>query len=213
MSISEKQKLLDELKSKMEKDESLPLKKGATRLVFGVGNPDAKIICIGEGPGYHEDQKGEPFVGQAGKLLDKLLESVGLERKNVYITNVVHHRPPSNRDPEPEEIKAYGAYLDKIMEIINAKIIITLGRFSMAKFLPGVKISGVHGKIHNISWKGRNLMVFPMYHPAASLRNGDIMRQEKEDFLQMAATLRKIKEQRKIEEIKQKMEGEQEGLF
>src|SRR5688500_12465411 len=125
---------LHELKDRMEKDDSLPLKKGANKLVFGMGNTVAKILLIGEGPGRTEDQQGLPFVGQAGKLLDKLLALAGLQRKNVFITNVVHHRPPENRDPLPNEIEAYGKYLDEIIKIINPQIILTLGRFSMAKF-------------------------------------------------------------------------------
>lgn len=173
---------LHKLEKEMEKDDSLPLKKGATKLVFGVGNTNAKIVCVGEGPGFNEDKQGEPFVGQAGKLLDKLLPLAGLERKEVFITNIVHHRPPENRDPLPEEISAYGKYLDKIIEIIGPKVIITLGRFSMAKFLPNVFISGVHGKKYDVLWKGKNIVVVPMYHPAASLRNGNVLAQEKLDF-------------------------------
>lgn len=134
-----RQEELDRLKKEMLADVSLPLKKGATNLVFGVGNPETKILFIGEGPGYWEDQKGEPFVGNAGKLLDRLLQSIKLPREEVYITNVVHHRPPENRDPLPEEIAAYGEYLDEIIKIINPKIIVTLGRFSMGKFLSDVK--------------------------------------------------------------------------
>ena len=185
-----KQELLDELKEKMSGDDSLPLKKGATNLVFGVGSPDTKILFIGEGPGYWEDQKAEPFVGNAGIFLNKLLESIGLARQSVYITNVVHHRPPENRDPLPEEIGAYGKYLDKIIEIIDPKVIITLGRFSMAKFLPTAKISSVHGKLHTVNWKGRQIAVVPMYHPAAALRNGSVMSQEKEDFLKLPEILK-----------------------
>lgn len=173
---------LHKLEKEMEKDDSLPLKKGATKLVFGVGNTNAKIVCVGEGPGFNEDKQGEPFVGQAGKLLDKLLPLAGLERKEVFITNIVHHRPPENRDPLPEEISAYGKYLDKIIEIIDPEVIITLGRFSMAKFLPNVFISGVHGKKYDVFWKGKNIVVVPMYHPAASLRNGNVLAQEKLDF-------------------------------
>jgi DNA polymerase len=185
---------LHKLESEMEKDDSLPLKKGATRLVFGTGNTNAEILCIGEGPGYNEDMQGEPFVGQAGKLLDRLLVIAGLERKQVFITNVVHHRTPENRDPTPEEISAYGKYLDKIIEIINPKIIMTLGRFSMAKFLPNVFISAVHGKKYDIYWHGRDIIVIPMYHPAASLRNGTVMELEKNDFLQLKEKLVKMKE-------------------
>lgn len=180
---------LHKLKDEMQKDNSLPLKKGATRLVFGSGNTEAKVLCIGEGPGRNEDLHGLPFVGQAGKLLDKLLLLAGLERKKVFITNVVHHRPPNNRDPFPEEISAYGKYLDKIIDIIKPKVIITLGRFSMAKFLPNVFISNVHGKKFDVVVDGRPIAIIPMYHPAASLRNGKILEQEKKDFLQLKQTL------------------------
>jgi DNA polymerase len=184
-----KYEALRKLKDKMEKDDSLPLKKGATKLVFGIGNTEAKILCVGEGPGRTEDQQGLPFVGQAGKLLDKLLLLAGLERKKVFITNVVHHRPPENRDPLPEEIEAYGKYLDQIIAIIKPKVIITLGRFSMAKFLPNVFISGVHGKKFEVG----KFIVIPMYHPAASLRNGNILREEQKDFLQLKDILSTIK--------------------
>jgi uracil-DNA glycosylase len=184
---------LHKLKEEMEKDDSLPLKKGATKLVFGTGNTNAEILCIGEGPGFNEDQQGLPFVGQAGKLLDKLLIMAGLERKKVFITNVVHHRPPENRDPLPEEISAYGKYLDRIIEIINPKVILTLGRYSMAKFLPNVFISSVHGKKYNVFWKGRDVVVIPMYHPAASLRNGNVMELEKTDFVNLRQILKQTK--------------------
>jgi DNA polymerase len=195
---------LQNLKERMEKDDLLPLKKGATRLVFGVGNPNSPILCIGEGPGYWEDQKGEPFVGNAGKLLDSLLQSIKLDRTKVYITNVVHHRPPENRDPLPEEINEYGKYLDNIIEIIDPKIVLTLGRYSMGKFLPGVKITSVHGKLHKVNWQGRNLIVVPMYHPAAALRSGEVMSQEKEDFMKLPEMFKKLgeeKEEAKKEEI------------
>lgn len=180
---------LHKLKDKMEKDDSLPLKKGANKLVFGSGNTETKILAIGEGPGRNEDATGLPFVGQAGKLLDKLLSISSLERKNIFITNIVHHRPPENRDPLPNEIEAYGKYLDNIIDIIQPKIIITLGRFSMAKFLPNVFISGVHGKIYPVEFNGRNITVVPMYHPAASLRNGATLEKEKADFLSLKKVL------------------------
>jgi DNA polymerase len=199
---------LHKLESEMEKDNSLPLKKGATKLVFGTGNTNAEILCIGEGPGFNEDKQGIPFVGQAGKLLDKLFPLAGLERKEVFITNIVHHRPPENRDPLPEEIAAYGKYLDKIIKIISPKVIITLGRYSMAKFLPNVFISSVHGKRYDVYWQGRDIIVIPMYHPAASLRNGSVLESEKNDFLQLKEKLAKIKE----EENKKIPESEQMSL-
>ena len=182
--------LLHKLKDKMEKDDSLPLRENSGKLVFGSGNTIAKILCIGEGPGRTESETGLPFVGQAGKLLDKLLILAGLQRKQVFITNVVHHRPPNNRDPEPSEIEAYGKYLDEIIKIINPKIIITLGRFSMAKFLPDVFISNVHGKEYDIEFQGKIIKIIPMYHPAASLRNGSVLEKEKADFINLKKMLK-----------------------
>ena len=188
---------LQKLKEKMEADDSLPLKKGDTNLVFGVGDPEAKILCIGEGPGYWENLKKEPFVGNAGKFLDQLLKSINIARESVYITNVVHHRPPENRDPEPSEMSAYGKYLDEMIKIIDPEVIVTLGRFSMGKFLPTAKISTTHGKLFRVNWNGKDLFVIPMYHPAAALRNGEVMRQEKEDFLRFPEALKKIAEEKK----------------
>jgi len=198
---------LHKLAREMEADKTLPLKKGATKLVFGAGNTEAKILCVGEGPGFNEDKEGIPFVGQAGKLLDKLLPLAGLTRKEVFITNIVHHRPPENRDPLPNEIEAYGKYLDKIINIINPELIITLGRYSMAKFLPNVFISGVHGKKFEVDWKGKNITVIPMYHPAASLRNGNVMASEKADFLQLKEILSKMKK------TKEEVAAEEVGLI
>ncbi len=200
MNKSEK---LRELKEKMEADDSLPLKKGDTNLVFGVGDPSAKILFIGEGPGYWENLKKEPFVGNAGKFLDQLLRSINIPRESVYITNVVHHRPPENRDPTDDEMRAYGHYLDEIVKIIDPEIIITLGRFSMGKFLPTAKISSTHGKVHRVNWGGRETVVIPMYHPAAALRNGEVMRQEKEDFLKLPEILESIGKEEPKEKTEQ----------
>lgn len=199
-----KKEELDKLKSEMEQDDNLPLKTSETNLVFGVGNPETKILFCGEGPGYWENLKREPFVGNAGKLLDSLLLSIKLPRPEVYITNVVHHRPPENRDPEPSEILDYGKYLDEIIRIISPKVIVTLGRFSMGKFLPGAKISGVHGKKFDLIWNGKNIIVVPMYHPAAALRRGEVMQQIKNDFLKLPSYLK---------EIESKIEAEQTQLF
>lgn len=205
---------LHKLKEEMEKDDSLPLKKDATRLVFGSGNTEAKILCVGEGPGFNEDQQGEPFVGQAGKLLDKLFPLAGLERKDVFITNIVHHRPPGNRDPLPEEISAYGRYLDGIIEIIKPEVILTLGRFSMAKFLPNASISSVHGKRYNVYWHDMEFAVIPMYHPAASLRNGNILELEKNDFFKLKDILKEIKDERIKEDVEnEKAKVEQSSLI
>jgi len=200
MTKSEK---LKEIEEKMQKDNDLPLKRGATRLVFGVGNPESEIVLVGEGPGYWEDQKGEPFVGNAGKLLDQLLASINYDRTRVYITNVVHHRPPENRDPEPSEIEAYGKYLDEMLDTINPKVILTLGRFSMAKFLPEAKISAVHGRAFSVNWRSKSLVVVPMYHPAAALRSGEVMRSEKEDFLKLPEILKSFEEKSQKEKVRE----------
>ena len=176
---------LRELKKKMWEDTTLPLRKSATNLVFGEGDPDAKLFFLGESPGYWEDQKGRPFVGNAGALLNQLLYSIKLPREEVFITNVICYRPPENRDPFPEEIEAFAPYIDEMIEVIKPKVIVTLGRFSMAKFIPGVKITVVHGKPHGVDWKGTKLTVVPMFHPAAALRSGEVLRQIKEDFLKL----------------------------
>lgn len=170
------------LKKKMDQDKTLPLREGATQLVFGEGNSDALIYYLGEGPGFYEDKLGRPFVGMAGKLLDEVNLSIGINRADVYISNVVRFRPPQNRDPEEHEIMAFQPYVDAEIQIIKPKIIVTLGRFSMGKFFPGEKISGIHGKPKKMVWQGMDVVVIPMYHPAAALRNGNMMQSFKEDF-------------------------------
>ncbi len=180
---------LQALKRQMQDDKNLPLRNGATQLVFGEGNPEAQIYFLGEAPGYWEDQKGRPFVGVAGKLLDELIESIGLKRAEVYISNVVRFRPPENRDPSPEEIASFQPYVDQEIEIIKPRIIVTLGRFSMNKFLPDARISKVHGQVKKITWNGQDVTVIPMYHPAAALRADEIMKQLKADFKIIQQTL------------------------
>ncbi|OGY14181.1 MAG: hypothetical protein A3A58_03110 [Candidatus Blackburnbacteria bacterium RIFCSPLOWO2_01_FULL_41_27] len=196
----DKMEELKKLKQEMGADKSLPLRTRETRLVFGEGNPDSLIYCLGEAPGYYENQQGRPFVGQAGKLLDKLIASINLKREGVYISNIVRFRPPENRDPTPEEIAAFQPYVDREIEIIRPRVIVTLGRFSMNKFLPGVKISQVHGKERFIERNGRGMIVMPMYHPAAALRAGQIMQQLKEDFKLILEVLKKAQEIKTEEE-------------
>ena len=189
----DKKEKLGILKEKMQKDMSLPLRKDANNLVFGEGNPETEILFIGEGPGYWEDQKAKPFVGNSGTLLSKLLQTIKVNREDVFITNVVFFRPPDNRDPLPEEINAFKVYLDEIINIIDPKIIVTLGRFSMGKFIPNSFISSVHGKLFNIKWNDKDKVVIPMYHPAAALRNGNVMNMIKNDFLKIPEVLKEIK--------------------
>ena len=178
----QKRQALEALRMEMIRDKSLPLK---TNLVFGEGNANADILFIGEAPGFNEDQLKRPFVGQSGKLLDKLLNRTGLQRREVYITNIVKRRPPENRDPLPEEIEAFKPYLAKQIEIIDPKVIATLGRFSMNYFLPLAKISNDHGKI--TEWENRK--IFPLFHPAAALRAGGVMRQFETDFMALGKFL------------------------
>ncbi len=164
--------------TKLEVNAKKVLAKPGTNLVFGEGNPDSQVMFIGEAPGFNEDRLGRPFVGLAGRLLDKNLAAVGIKREDVYITNVLKNRPPGNRDPLPGEIEEAAPFLDQQIAIISPDVIVTLGRFSMGKFLPGVKISQVHGEPKRI---GRHLIV-PMFHPAAALRSPAMMKLFEEDF-------------------------------
>lgn len=181
---------LAKVKADLEARKDIPLIHSPQDVVFGDGNPDAEIMFIGEAAGYHESVQRKPFVGQAGKLLDKVLEENGIKRAEVYISNIVKTRPPENRDPEPAEIEAFAPYLDQEIEIINPKMIVTLGRFSMGKFIPDVKISQVHGQARYVDWKGREILVIPMYHPAAALRAGAMMKMFKEDFQKIPGLLK-----------------------
>jgi DNA polymerase len=135
-------------------------------------------MLIGEGPGFHENEQGRPFVGAAGKFLEELLESIGLTREEVFITNVVKCRPPSNRDPQSVELNACSEYLERQIQAINPKAIVTLGRFSMARFLPNAKISDIHGQTAKI----KNRLVVPMYHPAAALHQPSLRPTIQRDF-------------------------------
>lgn len=180
--VEELLKLKQDLKSRPD----IPLVSSSNDVVFGDGNPDAEIMFIGEAAGYHEVVEHKPFVGQAGKLLIQVLnETMGLQRQDVYISNVVKARPPDNRDPLPNEIEAFRPYLDKEIEIIQPRIICTLGRFSMAKFTPGVTISRVHGQSRFVDFLGHRYIVFPMYHPAAALRGTTVLNEFKMDFAKL----------------------------
>lgn len=148
-----KQKLQTIADEIVEKNICPELRKGATQLVFADGNPNANIVFIGEAPGKNEDQQGLPFVGAAGKFLNEMLELIGLRREDIYITNIVKYRPPNNRDPLPEEKKAFWPYLVRQLDVIQPKLVVTLGRHSMEYFLPGSKISAVHGEPQTVRVK------------------------------------------------------------
>lgn len=154
-----------------------------TQVVFGVGNPDAQLMFVGEAPGFHEDKQGYPFVGQAGKLLDRLLADIGLTRQDVYIANVLKCRPPGNRDPFPEEIEACKGHLLRQIELIEPRLIATLGNFA-TKLLSGKPdgITRVHGTPQAASIDGRQVTLFPIYHPAAALYTPAMLRTLEEDF-------------------------------
>lgn len=183
------------------------LHRGATNSVPGEGNPNARILLIGEAPGFHEDTQGKPFVGNSGKYLTELLAKAGLSREDVFITNVVKHRPPGNRDPLPDEMLACSHFLEKQIEILNPDVIVTLGRFSLAKYFPGQRISQIHGQPKEIN--GR--YVVPMYHPAAALHNGSLRPEIEADFLKLPRLLAERDMAR--EAAASKIDAKQQSLF
>lgn len=165
--------------------------------VPGEGPSNASIMFIGEGPGFYENEQGRPFVGQAGKFLDELLEAAGVRREKVYITNVVKCRPPGNRDPQDAELAACAGYLERQIEAIDPLIIVTLGRFSMARYFENAKISVIHGRS---AWINSRLIV-PMYHPAAALHQGKLRPVIKNDFSMLPQMVDKAREQREKKAI------------
>ena len=168
---------LKKLEHELATNVSLPLRDTAN-LVFGEGNIDCTVMFIGEAPGANEDRERRPFVGRGGQLLNQMIESIGWKRADVYITNIVKRRPPENRDPLPAEIEAYKPYLARQIAIINPRIIITLGRFSMNYFLSEAKMTRDHGRVLMVD----DRIIFPVYHPAAALRSTEMMNTLKEDF-------------------------------
>ena len=165
------------------------LAQNATNLVFGVGDPNADIVFIGEAPGKKEDEQGEPFVGASGQFLNDMLQSIHLNRNQVYITNIVKYRPPKNRDPLPSEKEEFLPYLERQLYVIKPKLIVTLGRHSTSVFLPELQISQVHGQP-----KRKDGRVFlPMYHPAAALYNGGLRKTLENDFKNINKTLTLIR--------------------
>ncbi len=155
-----------------------PLHVNRTLPVPGEGPSDAEIMFIGEGPGFHEDRQGRPFVGNSGQFLEEMLNEIGLTREEVFIANVVKCRPPNNRDPMPNEIAACGEYLERQIEAINPSVIVTLGRFSMSRWFPGARISAIHGKVREVD--GR--LIVPFLHPAAALHNPSLKEAVAADF-------------------------------
>jgi uracil-DNA glycosylase family 4 len=174
-----------------------------TKVVPGEGAEDAAIMFIGEAPGWHEDQQGRPFVGQAGQFLEKLLASINLKREQVFITNVIKTRPPDNRDPLPTEIQNCRPWLDRQIEIIKPKMIVTLGRYSMAKYFPGKTISKVHGTALKLD----GVIYFAMYHPAAALHQQSLKKDIEADMLKIPKLLA---EAIKVNEVTPSVSGGQQ---
>ncbi|HYG84288.1 MAG TPA: uracil-DNA glycosylase [Verrucomicrobiae bacterium] len=192
-----KQTLLDQIKADILNQNICPdLAKTATNLVMGDGNVNAKIVFIGEAPGKNEDQQGLPFVGAAGKFLNEMLASIQLERQDIYITNIVKYRPPNNRDPLPDEKKAFWPFLVRQLDVIEPEIIVTLGRHSMEYFLPGMKISQIHGEPKRITIGKRKTVIVPLFHPAAALYNGSLRQTLLDDFSRIPKIITLIESER-----------------
>jgi DNA polymerase len=196
----DKQAALDQIAAEIVQNNVCPdLAKQATQLVLGDGNPDADIVFIGEAPGKKEDEQGIPFVGAAGRFLNEMLATIGLERQDIYITNIVKYRPPENRDPSPEEKHAFLPYLQAQLEVIRPKILVTLGRHSTNCFLPDLQISKIHGQpkqiklaLHDDKTKSLPIVILPLYHPAAALYNGGMRQTLLDDFAGIPLILKKL---------------------
>lgn len=182
--------LLDDITRRIVVCTDCALYREATRAVPGEGSETAEIMFIGEGPGLHEDRQGRPFVGPAGQLLNDLLASIGLRREDVYITNMVKHRPPQNRDPAPDELEACRKYMDEQIIRIKPKIIIPLGRHALGKWFPNESISRVRAKARRIG----DLTLFPLYHPAAALHNAGLRPTLEKDFQELGRLLKQLQQ-------------------
>ncbi|HEY8600809.1 MAG TPA: uracil-DNA glycosylase [Thermomicrobiales bacterium] len=183
--------------------------RGAKMGVPGEGPLPTEIMFIGEAPGFHEDQQGKPFIGAAGQFLNELLGKIGLDRGDVYITNVVKHRPPGNRDPLPDEMAACRPYLDRQIELVDPRMIVTLGRFSMARWFPGGRISQIHGQPKTVD--GR--IIVPMYHPAAALHQAALKATIEADFLKLPRYLADMRQLLQVEAAAEKPQPAQGRLF
>jgi len=194
---------LTELYQEIANCRDCELAKYRTKVVPGEGPEDAELLFIGEAPGWHEDQQGRPFVGPAGAFLNQLLASIGLSREQVYIANVIKCRPPQNRDPLPAEIQACCKWLDRQIEIIRPRMIITLGRYSLARYFPNESIGKIHGKARKVG----DIIYYPMYHPAAAIHRGSLRRIIEADMLQIPRVL--VQGERVAEAV----ESQQMSLF
>jgi uracil-DNA glycosylase family 4 len=194
----ERRQALEQIADEVRSCTACRLHEGRTHAVPGEGDPDTEVVFVGEGPGVNEDREGRPFVGRAGGLLVRLLGHVGWGREDVFITNVVKCRPPDNRDPQPDEIAACSGYLRRQLEVLDPAVVVTLGRYSMATFMPGARIGQVHGTSApaDPATGARDALVFAMYHPAAALRTAAIERESFEDVERVPAVLVRARERR-----------------
>jgi uracil-DNA glycosylase len=207
--VEEKERALAEIAAEIRVCEKCELHRTRTKSVPGEGPADARVMLIGEAPGWNEDQQGRPFVGAAGKFLEELLAKAGMTRSEVFITNVVKSRPPGNRDPLPDEIAACAPFLERQIETIDPEVIVTLGRFSMARWFPGERISRIHGQPKRV---GRRLIV-PMYHPAAALHQQSLRATIEEDFGRLPKFLAEAEAARQSEEAAEEPPTSQMSMF
>ncbi|MCL4397780.1 uracil-DNA glycosylase [Patescibacteria group bacterium] len=206
----DKQQKLEEIAKEIAATKGGPMESFGSNPVPGEGNPDSEVLFIGEAPGFHENQQRRPFVGVSGQLLRKTMAANGFNEKDVFITNIVKFRPPENRDPTPQEIEYFRPFLDEQIEVIDPKFIVTLGRYSMYKFLgQGASITRIHGQPRTIKWNGKTRIIFPMFHPAAALRDPHVMQTFKDDFAKLKELVDKHEATQKTEAKEEKKDSEQ----
>jgi uracil-DNA glycosylase family 4 len=198
MTEAERRAALESIAAEVRDCTRCRLHQTRTRAVPGEGDPSTEVVFVGEGPGQNEDREGRPFVGRAGGLLVSLLGHIGWGRQDVYITNIVKCRPPGNRDPEPDEVAACAPYLQRQLEVLDPAVVVTLGRHSMGRFMPGARISQAHGttRLADPATGARDATVFAMYHPAAALRTPSIERESYEDVAHIPTVLLAARERR-----------------
>jgi len=200
---------LTELNDEVRACPKCQLSQSRTLAVPGEGPEDARILFIGEAPGFHEDRQGRPFVGAAGQYLNELLVKVGLKREEVYITNVIKCRPPGNRDPQPDEIAACRPYLDRQIDLLRPRLVVTLGRFSMERYFPGASISRIHGQPKRVG----SVIYYPMFHPAAALHQPRWKSLLDEDFARIPGLLEQLEQIEEQEDQPRPPQAEQLSLF
>ncbi len=200
---------LTELYDEVRTCEKCQLSQSRTLAVPGEGPEDARILFIGEAPGFHEDRRGRPFVGAAGQYLTELLAKVGLKRETVYIANVIKCRPPGNRDPLPDEIATCRTYLDRQIDLLRPRLVVTLGRFSMERYFPGASISRIHGQPKRVG----SVIYYPMFHPAAALHQPRWKSLLDEDFARIPGLLEQLEQIEEQEDQPPPPQAEQLSLF